>query len=264
MSSELRILVIGDIIGRPGMRAVVSALSGMRRNYRADVVIVNAENADDGFGISPEIADQLFKSGADVLTSGNHVWHHEKIADVLSSARPVLRPANYPKGSPGSGVALLDVKGSKVAVVNLQGRKHMPAIDCPFRKFRELQKKELSKVNVVIIDFHAEATEEKEALAHMVDGKVSLLYGTHTHIQTADERILPKSTAYITDVGATGPRDSVIGFEPEVSIQRSVTLVPHKNAVVDAPATIQGVFLRVDPGSGAALGIERIQEVSLV
>lgn len=264
MSSELNILIIGDIIGRPGMRAVVSSLAALRRRFRADMTIVNAENADDGFGISPEIVEQLTSVGADVITSGNHVWHHERIGELLDSGRPVLRPANYPRGCAGRGVELHDCRGTTVAVVNLQGRRRMAPIDCPFRKMRELQKKELSKADVVIVDFHAEATEEKEALALMLDGKAAVVYGTHTHIQTADERIFPGGTAFITDIGATGPEDSVIGFDPGISILRSTTMVPHKNTVVDAPALLQGIVLRVDARSGAALGIERLREISLV
>ena len=264
MSSELRILILGDVIGRPGMRAVVSGLQALRRTHRADLAIVNGENADDGFGISPEIADQLFRAGADVVTSGNHIWQHDNIEQVLDGERPVLRPANYPRGCPGRGIELLTHRNTPIAVVNLQGRRRMPDIDCPFRKMRELQKKELAKSRVIIVDFHAEATEEKEALALMLDGKVSLVFGTHTHIQTADEPILPKGTAFITDIGATGPEDSVIGFDPSTSILRSTTMVPHKNSVVDAPALIQGLLLRVDTDSGTALSIERIREVSLV
>lgn len=145
MSSELRILILGDVIGRPGMRAVVSGLHALRRTHRADLVIVNGENADDGFGISPVIAEQLFKAGADVVTSGNHIWQHDDTAQVLDGERPVLRPANYPRGCPGRGVEVLDCRGTSVAVVNLQGRRRMPQIDCPFRKFRDLQKKNLPR-----------------------------------------------------------------------------------------------------------------------
>ncbi|MFW5800961.1 MAG: TIGR00282 family metallophosphoesterase [Spirochaeta sp.] len=264
MSSELRILILGDVIGRPGMRAVVSGLAALRRTHRADLTIVNGENADDGFGISPEIAEQLFKAGADVVTSGNHIWQHESIEQVLAGEKPVLRPVNYPKGCPGQGIAGFVVRNTPVAVVNLQGRRRMADIDCPFRKMRDLCKKELSKTVITIVDFHAEAAEEKEALALMLDGKVSLVYGTHTHIQTSDERIFPKGTAFITDIGATGPEDSVIGFDPRVSIQRSVTLVPHKNSVVDAPALMQGLIVRVSSETGKAVSIERIREVSVV
>lgn len=264
MSSEINIIVIGDIIGRPGMRAVVSSLAALRRRYRADVAVVNAENSDDGFGISPEIVEQLMKAGADVITSGNHIWQHDSITQVLEGDRPVLRPANYPKGCPGRGVHVLDYKGTSVVIANLQGRRRMTSIDCPFRKLRELLKKELAKANVIVVDFHAEATEEKEALAFMFDGKVSCVYGTHTHIQTADERVLPKGTAFITDIGATGPEESVIGFDPEISIRRSITSVPHKNRVVDAPALLQGIVLKVDTATGKTTHIERIREVSLV
>ncbi len=264
MSSDVRILVLGDVIGRPGIRAVVTGLSALRRTYKADFVIVNGENADEGFGLSPEISEQIFSAGADIITSGNHIWQHEDVADVLNGSKPVLRPANYPKGCPGQGVAVLNVRGVSIAVVNLQGRRRMPAIDCPFRKMRELKKKELVGANLLVVDFHAEATEEKEALAFMLDGSATLVYGTHTHVQTADERILSGGTAYITDVGATGPRDSVIGFEPEISIERSITLVPHKNCVLDHAAVLNGVFVVADAETGLAKSIERVAQASAV
>jgi 2',3'-cyclic-nucleotide 2'-phosphodiesterase len=259
----MKILILGDVIGQSGMRAVVSALKGLIRQYRADVVIVNGENAADGFGINAQLAEQLFKAGADVITTGNHVWHDDSIADLLNNNPTILRPDNYPGGAPGSGVYIHESRGGNLAVVNLQGRDRMPAIDCPFRRAREILKRLKGKVSGVVVDFHAESTEEKEALAHYLDGDVTVLYGTHTHVQTADERVLPGGTAYITDIGASGPDDSVIGFDPEISMRRVLTQLPLKNEVATGAATLHGLFVESD-GNGRATSVERITYRSLV
>ncbi len=260
----MRILILGDVIGQPGIRAVVSALKGLVRDHRADVVIVNGENADEGFGISPAIADQLFKAGADVITTGNHVWHHDDIGDLLNGNPRVLRPDNYPGGAPGSGLYIHEGRGGRVAVINLQGRDRMPAIDCPFRRARDILKRIKGQADAVVVDFHAESTEEKEAFAHYLDGDVTVVYGTHTHVQTADERILPGGTAAITDIGACGPDQSVIGFDPAISVRRVITQLPLRNEVAANAATLHGLVVTTGEPAPRAASVERIQFRSLI
>ncbi|WP_018527399.1 TIGR00282 family metallophosphoesterase [Alkalispirochaeta alkalica] len=260
----MRILILGDIIGQPGMRAVVSALKGLTRRFRADFVVVNGENAADGFGINRELADQLFRAGAQVITTGNHVWHDPGVTDLLEHCPEVLRPDNYPKGAPGSGVCVSEGRQGRVAVVNLQGRDRMPAIDCPFRRFREIRKTLGNNLDAIIVDFHAETTSEKEAFGRFVDGEVSVIYGTHTHIQTADERILPGGTAYITDAGACLAEQSVIGFNPAISTRRALTQLPLRNEVAQGTAIIHGLCVETEKGGLKALSVERVQFRSLV
>lgn len=262
-ANRIRVLVLGDVIGQPGMRAVITALKGLVRKYQADFTIVNAENADDGFGVNHEIVAQLLRAGADVLTTGNHVWHHERVAQLLDSEPRVLRPDNYPKGVPGSGTLSVEQRGARITVVNLQGRERMPNLDCPFRRAREILKQKKSG-EIVLVDFHAESTEEKEALGHYLDGEVALLFGTHTHVQTADERILPKGTAYITDVGACLPMPSVIGFDPGISIKRVITQLPLRNEVAADRAIIHGIAVEIDGATARATSIERFAQQSLV
>ncbi len=258
------ILVLGDIIGRPGMRAVVSSVKSLARKHRADLVIVNGENANDGFGITADDLAQLQRAGVDVVTTGNHVWQDDRIGELLDREAFLLRPANYPGSVPGHGFALLDRRKPPVAVINVQGRVAMPPIDCPFRVSRETVKRLRRETPIIIVDFHAESTAEKEALASYLDGDVSLLFGTHTHVQTADERILPKGTAYLTDIGACLPANSVIGFAPSISVRRSLTLIPIRNEVASDAATIHGLVVTVGNGDGTARSIERIQYSSLV
>lgn len=243
----MRILVLGDIIGRPGVRAVVSALRSLVRDHRADMVIVNGENSLDGFGIDGEIAAQLFRAGVDVITTGNHVWHDPSIGELLNREPRLLRPDNYPGDLPGSGMYVHEGRGGRVAVINLQGREFLPAIECPFRRARDLIKRVADTVDWIVVDFHAEATDEKEALAAYLDGQVTLVYGTHTHVATADARLLPRGTAYMTDIGACGPPGSVIGFQPETSVRRVLTQLPLKNEVLDVPAVLHGLV--VDTGT---------------
>lgn len=259
----MRILILGDVIGQSGMRAVVSALKGLIKQHRADVVIVNGENADEGFGINRALAEQLFHAGANVITTGNHVWHHDEVGELLDANPAVLRPDNYPGAAPGSGVYLHEGKAGRVAVVNLQGRDRMPTIECPFRRAREILKRIKGQTDAIVLDFHAESTVEKESLAQYLDGDISVLFGTHTHVQTADERILPKGTAYITDIGASGPDDSVIGFDPQISIRRVLTQLPLKNEVAVNAATLHGLVVETN-GDGHAKTVERIAFRSLI
>jgi hypothetical protein len=254
----MRILFIGDIVGQPGRRMVARHLQHLVAINRVDVVIANAENAAAGFGITPGVAQELFDLGIGLLTSGNHVWDKKEAEGYLAKEGRVLRPANYPDEVPGSGKHVLRVGDRLVGVVNLQGRAFLPPIDCPFRGAdRELA--ELKPLtDIILVDFHAEATAEKQAFGWYVDGRVSAVIGTHTHVQTADERILPGRTAYITDVGMTGPRDSVIGIRPEDAIPKFLTQMPRRFTVADGPSQLCAILVDIED-NGRASGIQRIQ-----
>jgi len=257
---DIQALFLGDICGQPGNRAVFIGLKQLIKEFRADVVIANGENASDGFGITPEVADAIFTAGVDIITTGNHIWQKDEIYPMLNGSRKIIRPANYPPGVPGKGVASITVKGFEVVVINLQGRIQMSTIDCPFRIGKDLVQQFKRPNNCILIDFHAEATEEKEALALYLDGMVTAVVGTHTHIQTADERILPKGTAYITDIGMTGPVMSVIGSEPGISIRRQLTQIPLKNQIADTPAALKGVVVTINTDKGKAKKIVRFSK----
>lgn len=261
-AKDFTVLILGDIIGRSGVRAVVSCLSGLVKRYGADFVLVNGENAADGFGITPQIATQLFSAGVHVITTGNHIWQQREIFDYLDQEERILRPANYPGGNPGHGLCVVESRGVRVAVLNLQGRRRMYTIDCPFRKAKELLRK--TTADVILVDLHAEATDEKEALAFSLDGQVNAIVGTHTHIQTADDRILPRGTGFITDIGACGPADSVIGFDPVISVERARSQLPLRNEVSDNLAVMHGAVVTVDRDGWKTTGFERFAEESLV
>jgi metallophosphoesterase (TIGR00282 family) len=256
----MRILFIGDIVGQPGRKMVAHHLQRLVATNRVDVTIANAENAAAGFGITPNVAQELFGLGIALLTSGNHIWDKKEAAGYLAGEGRILRPANYPDEVPGSGKSILRVGERLLGVLNLQGRAFMLPIDCPFRSAdRELA--ELTRVtDTILVDFHAEATAEKQAFAWYVDGRVSAVLGTHTHVQTADERLLPGRTAYISDVGMTGPRDSVIGIRPEDAIPKFLTQMPRKFTVAEGPALLSAVLVDIDDG-GRASAIQRIQIV---
>lgn len=264
MARTITALFLGDIVGQSGCRAVFIGLQKLIRSRGADFIVINGENAVDGFGITPQIAAQVFQAGAHVITTGNHIWQKSEILPYLDSQERILRPVNYPPGVAGHGSCVVDVKGEKIAVLNLQGRVRMWTIDCPFRKGREQVRKLRQATKMILVDFHAEATDEKEALAWYLDGDVTAIVGTHTHVQTADERILPGGTAYITDLGMSGPTGSVIGFEPAISVQRSLTQMPLRNEVSENAAWLQGVVITIDPETGKALSIERVREESVV
>jgi 2',3'-cyclic-nucleotide 2'-phosphodiesterase len=264
MPDSITVLHLGDVFGQPGCRALFVGLKSLIKELKADFVVVNGENAADGFGITIDIAGRLFSSGADVITSGNHIWQKREILPFLESEARILRPANYPSGVPGHGSCVVDVKGTAVAVLNLQGRIRMGDLDCPLRTGSEFVRKLKEQCKVILVDFHAEAVEEKEALALYLDGQVSSVTGTHTHVQTGDERILPGGTAYISDVGMTGPDGSVIGGDPDISMRRSANQMPLKMEVADNTATIHGVRMVIDTGTGKALSIERVAKRSFV
>jgi metallophosphoesterase (TIGR00282 family) len=253
------VLLIGDIVGQPGCRAVFGSLQSLLKETRADLVVANGENASDGLGITPEAAEGLFKSGVDVITSGNHIWQRREILPLLQSDSRILRPENYPRDVPGTGHYLITKKEIPIAVINLQGRINMSNIRCPFRVGEALLRQLAKKTRVIIVDFHAELPEEKEALSLYLDGKISALVGTHTHVQTADEKILPGGTAYITDTGMTGPAEGVIGMKRETSINRSLMQIPYKMEVEQSAAVLMGVVLAIDVASGKARSIERIR-----
>lgn len=255
----MKVLFIGDIVGEPGRKMVRQQLPGIVERHEPDLVVANGENAAGGFGITSDIADELLFLGIHVLTSGNHVWDKKEIEPYLSKANRLIRPANYSDGSPGFGSAVIETKKAGVAaVLNLEGRVFMSNLEDPFRcAVREIER--LKKESpVVIIDFHAEATSEKVALAWYLDGKASAVLGTHTHVQTADERVLPGGTAFITDVGMTGPAESVIGVRKEDAINRFLTQRPHKFEIPKGPAILNAVLLDIDGKSGRAGAIERI------
>ncbi|MBN2860027.1 MAG: TIGR00282 family metallophosphoesterase [Sphaerochaetaceae bacterium] len=252
-------LLLGDVIGRPGCRALFITLPQLIRTYRADCVIVNGENADEGFGLTRDIADQLFAAGVNVITSGNHIWQREEFLPTLKSDSRILRPANYHASAPGVGHTVINLPKAKIGVINLQGRHQLPPIENPFTVASSIVDRLSKNCDAIIVDFHAELPQEKQALAHYLDGKVSALVGTHTHVQTMDERILANGTAYITDLGMCGPFDSVIGSDPSIAIERQLAQIPYRNQILDAPASIQGVVVTIDLDTKKARSIKRIK-----
>ena len=250
------------MVGQPGLRVLFVGLKVLASRTRADLVIANGENAADGRGMTQQDVHSLFGSGVDVLTSGNHIWQKREVLPLLESEDRLLRPENYPAGVPGKGHCTVTVKGASVGILNLQGRVQMPDTRDPFRVGRDVVARLRKDSRVVIVDFHAESPEEKEALALHLDGRCSLVFGTHTHVQTADERILSEGTGFITDIGMTGPCESVIGMSIDTGIQRSQTQMPLRMEVEDSPAEINGILVRIDPETGRTLEIERIQQRS--
>ncbi len=252
----MRILFIGDVFASPGRRIVAESLSGLISSERLDLVVANGENAAGGFGITPAIADELFAMGIDVITTGNHVWDKKEVFDYLDRQPRVLRPANYPGSLPGSGVHVgRGRNGVEAAVVNLQGRTHMLAIDCPFRKADEILAQIDPAVKVRFVDFHAEITSEKVAMGRYLDGRVSAVIGTHTHIPTADARILPNGTAYQTDAGMTGAYDSIIGVETAIILRRFLTGLPVRMEPAKGKVELHSVVVEVDEETGRAVSV---------
>jgi metallophosphoesterase (TIGR00282 family) len=250
----MKILAIGDIVGRPGRQAVTRLVPALRDEYGLDLVIANGENAAGGFGLTLSTAQELFDGGIDVLTSGNHIWAQKEIIPYLDDELPILRPLNYPPGVPGRGY----LKTGKVLVVNLIGRTFMTNYDCPFRAMDSLLAELKPRPSIVIVDFHAEATSEKVALGRYLDGRVSAVLGTHTHVGTIDTRVLPGGTAYVTDIGMAGPADSVIGDDAGAVIRRFLTMMPHHLSVGKGKPVLNAVMVVVDEKSGRATGIERV------
>ncbi|MDH4100888.1 MAG: TIGR00282 family metallophosphoesterase [Nitrospirota bacterium] len=255
----MKILFIGDIIGEPGRNTVARLLPQVRSQHDIEMVIANGENAAAGFGITPKIAEDLFELGIDVITSGNHIWDKKEVMEYLGREPRLLRPANYPGGAPGVGSYVWEAdSGERVGVLNLSGRVFMTPIDCPFQVGKKEVAKLREKSDIVIVDFHAEATSEKVAFGWYIDGQVTAVIGTHTHVQTADERILPNGTACITDVGMTGPSDSVIGIKTETAIEKFLTGTPKRFEIAKGPTVFNAVVITVDGKYGTAKKIERI------
>ena len=255
----MRLLFIGDIVGRPGRDLVRHGLRAMVEHHRADLVIANVENAAAGFGITREIGDQLLDYGIDVMTSGNHIWDKKEALEYIGAEPRLLRPANYPAGAPGNGSYLARSRDDvSVGVVNVMGRVFMLSIDDPFavavREIEALRK----RTRIIFVDFHAEATSEKVAMGWHLDGKVTAVVGTHTHVQTADERVLPRGTAYLTDVGMTGPHDSIIGVEIEAALGKFLTALPHKFDTATLNPRLNAVIVDADEDTGRATDIERL------
>ncbi len=261
----MKILFVGDIVGKPGRRILARSLPQLRREHAIDLVIANGENSAGGFGITRETFEEMLACGVDVVTGGNHTWQAREVVPLLDSDLRLLRPANYPAGTPGRGAGVFRPTGGRtdwpgVGVLNLQGRVFMEPLDSPFRVGWDQVEILRRETPVIVIDMHAEATSEKAALAWYLDGRVSAVVGTHTHVQTADERILPNGTAFISDAGMTGPRDSIIGMGREEVLQRFLTLLPTRFDVAKGPAQLNAVLLDIDE-AGRAAAVRRIAQV---
>jgi len=256
----MRVLILGDVMGRPARRAVRDLVPSLIRKEEIDLVVANAENSAGGMGVDIKSAKELLSAGVQVLTSGNHIWKKKEIYPFLDEQESLIRPANFPSGAPGKGWCVWQHNGLRALVINVQGRVFMPNhVDDPFRCVDEILKQQGSHSRVVIVDMHAEATSEKYAMGWYLDGRVSLVFGTHTHVQTADERILPAGTAYITDVGMCGPFDSVIGMEKETVIRGFITQLPRQFEVAQDNVVLQGIIADIDEENGKAKAIRRLR-----
>ncbi|MDR2521087.1 MAG: YmdB family metallophosphoesterase, partial [Spirochaetaceae bacterium] len=261
--AEKTVLMIGDVVGEAGMRALEALLPGIIARHGAAFVVVNGENAASGYGLTPPLAERIFACGADVITSGNHIWEKRDFWPFLESEPRLLRPANYPADSAGRGVATVEKDGAAYTVINLQGRKYMGAIDCPFRCFDGIyaglmQKPPVGGPPLILVDFHAEATDEKEALGFYLDGRAACIAGTHTHIQSADEKLLPRGSAYISDLGMTGSLKSVIGMRAELCVQRFTSHIQSRLECAEENPAVQGAAVVVATETARALAITRI------
>jgi hypothetical protein len=257
----VKILFIGDIVGQPGRRAVAELLPKLRQEHRLDFVIANGENSAGGSGITPKTAGEIFSAGVDVITSGDHLWDQKEVMELLANEKRFLRPLNYPPGTPGQGSAVFQInKRPPIAVLNAQGRTFMPPLENPFLLALDEVKRLREQTKIIFVDFHAEATSEKIAFARMLDGQVSAVVGTHTHVQTADEQIFPGGTAYLTDAGFTGPHESVLGREIEPVLKRFLTGMPQRFEVAKNNVLLHGAVIEIDDASGKALKIQRVSE----
>jgi metallophosphoesterase (TIGR00282 family) len=259
-SGGLRVLILGDVVGRPARRAVRDLVPTLVKKEEVDLVVANAENAAGGIGVDLKSAKELLGAGVHVLTSGNHIWKKKEIYSYLDERDDLIRPANYPPGAPGKGWCVWQQDDVQTLIINLQGRVFMPNhVQDPFRCVDEILQKQGRNVPIVIVDMHAEATSEKSAMGWYLDGRASVVYGTHTHVQTADERILPGGTAYITDLGMCGSMDSVIGMERETVIRGFITQLPRQFEVAQENVMLQGVLVDIDKESGRAKEIRRLR-----
>ncbi|MBN1242316.1 MAG: TIGR00282 family metallophosphoesterase [Spirochaetales bacterium] len=260
MGGTKRVLMLGDVVGEAGIAALEKRLPALIRATGADFVVANGENATGGFGIAAPELERILDAGVDVVTSGNHVWEKKGYAELLESEERLVRPANYPEGAPGRGSVLVEKAGVRWFVCNLQGRERMRAIDCPFRAGERLASDGAEAGAVVLVDFHAESSDEKEALCFHLDGTVAAVVGTHTHVQTADARVSAKGTACLTDLGMCGPVDSVIGMRVDTCVRRSVSQMPLKMEVAEGAATIRGALVEIDPETRLAVSIETVKD----
>ncbi len=255
----MRLLFVGDVTGKVGRRMACTHLGTLKQEHGVDVCVINGENAAGGFGLNNSHVDELLDAGADVITSGNHIWNRKETSDFILREPRLLRPGNYPPRTPGKGIFVLETEQGSLAVLNLMGRVFMPPIECPFREADSLIKSVGRETKMIIVDFHAEATSEKVAMGWHLNGRVSAVFGTHTHIQTADERVLPKGTAFITDVGMTGPRNSIIGMKTEIVLEKFITGLPRRFEVAGGEGQLNGVLVEIDPDTGRAFSVERVQ-----
>src|SRR6266852_3607770 len=259
MPKPLTILCVGDVFGEPGRRAVQVLLPKLRKQHDVDLAIVNVENSAAGFGVTPQMARAFLEQGVDVMTSGNHIWDKKEIVEHIAKENLLLRPPNFPAGTPGVGYVTVKTGPHKVAVLNLMGRVFMLPIDCPFRKADEIVPELRKETSIILVDMHCEATSESLAMGWYLDGRASAVVGTHRHVQTADERVLPGGTAYITDLGLTGPTDGVIGVDRDQIIQRFLNQMPVRFETARGPAALQGVVIVVEPDTGRATSIRRLR-----
>ncbi len=257
----MNILCIGDIVGEPGREALRVLLSDLKNEFNIDFTIINAENSAGGAGMTPKIAKETLQVGADVITLGDHTWDQKELEEYLKTSEQVIRPANFPEGVPGKGWCIRKSKsGVKVGVINMLGRVFMRhQVECPFRKLKSIVEEISKETPIIVLDMHAETTSEKVATGHYIDGQISVVFGTHTHIQTADDKILPRGTAYVTDVGMTGPYDSVIGQNKESIINRFLSSMPIRFNVASGDVKLCGIVVEVDEKTGRAKNITRLQ-----
>lgn len=261
----MKIIAVGDVVGRPGRQALLATLPELIREYAPCFVVVNGENAAGGFGITGRIAEAFFSWGVDVITTGNHVWRNKEIFKIIESEQRLLRPLNYPEGTPGRGSVLVEKQGIKIGVLNLLGRVFMEPLDCPFRAARrEVHALKRAGAKIVIVDFHAEATSEKAAFGHYLDGEVSLVFGTHTHVQTNDPRVLEAGTGFVTDVGMTGATNSVIGITKEKALRKFVTGMPAKFELAEDGVEINYALAEIDEESGKTLSLTVVRRKVVV
>jgi hypothetical protein len=256
----MRVFFIGDIVGRPGRKALRELLPGVKNTYAPQLVVANVENAASGFGLNEKVGREILECGVDVMTGGNHLWDRKGSEAYIDSEECLVRPANYPQGTPGRRFHLCEVSGIRVAVLSLQGRVFMPPLDCPFHALDSLLDELKSRADIFLLDFHGEATSEKRAMAVYADGRVSAVVGTHTHVPTADECILPKGTAFISDLGMTGPYDSIIGMDHESVMAKFLTGLPHRFEVANEDARLSGLIVDLDEESGRARFVQRVHE----
>jgi metallophosphoesterase (TIGR00282 family) len=262
----VKLLFIGDIVGQPGRNAVKTLLPKLRQQHALDFVIANGENSAGGSGITPKTAEEIFSAGVDAITSGDHLWDQKEVMELLANEKRFLRPLNYPPGTPGQGSAIFEVRNAErgvrnlIGVLNAQGRTFMPPLEHPFLLAAEEVKRLREQTKIIFVDFHAEATSEKIAFARFLDGQVSAVVGTHTHVQTADEQIFPGCTAYLTDAGFTGPHESVLGREIEPIIKRFLTGMPQRFDVAKNRVLLHGAVIEIDEATGKAIRIQRVSE----